>query len=178
MLSRIPQPRDQPGHLFTLVTDQSVVGDVLRSARSGAVRRAAYLTGNAVAQENVKVRDAMRSVSRRCGGNGGGGGVSHPLPPTPHPFHPPLIIATPAPRGEAFPGACPSRLVGSMEAFLARGVPGFPRARLASAGLSWLCPPPPRGWGVEGFPLPVFPLEEFGWVGRGVGVWGLGGDGQ
>lgn len=55
VLSRIPQPEGQPSDRFTLLTDQSVMGDVLKNAHSGALRRAMYLAGHSVARENVKV---------------------------------------------------------------------------------------------------------------------------
>lgn len=55
ILSRIPQPEGQPAELFTLLTDQSLMGDVIKNARSGALRRAMYLAGNSVAAENVQV---------------------------------------------------------------------------------------------------------------------------
>lgn len=66
ILSRIPQPEGQPAELFTLLTDQSLMGDVIKNARSGALRRAMYLAGNSVAAENVQVPDAGRA---------GGGGL-------------------------------------------------------------------------------------------------------
>lgn len=56
ILSRIPQPEGQPAELFTLLTDQSLMGDVIKNARSGALRRAMYLAGNSVAAENVQVK--------------------------------------------------------------------------------------------------------------------------
>lgn len=55
VLARIPQPENQPRDRFTLVTDQSVMGDVLKNARNGAVRRKMYVAGNSVAAENVQV---------------------------------------------------------------------------------------------------------------------------
>ena len=55
LLARIPQPDQQPSHRFTLLTDQSVMADVLKNARSGSLRRAMYLAGNSVAAENVEV---------------------------------------------------------------------------------------------------------------------------
>lgn len=55
MLSRIPQPEGQPLDRFTLLTDQSVMGDVLKNAHSASLRRAMYVAGNTVAAENVQV---------------------------------------------------------------------------------------------------------------------------
>lgn len=56
ILSRIPQPSGQASDRFTLVTDQSVMGDVLKNARSGEARRAMYVAGHSVAAENVQAR--------------------------------------------------------------------------------------------------------------------------
>eukprot|EP00904_Undaria_pinnatifida_P002944 jgi/Undpi1/12650/HiC_scaffold_6.g02318.m1 len=65
VLSRIPQPEGQPSDRFTLLTDQSVMGDVLKNAHSGTLRRAMYLAGHSVARENVKVLERLMMVRHK-----------------------------------------------------------------------------------------------------------------
>ncbi|CAN0292007.1 unnamed protein product [Ascophyllum nodosum] len=65
LLARIPQPDQQPSHRFTLLTDQSVMADVLKNARSGSLRRAMYLAGNSVAAENVEVLERLMMVRHK-----------------------------------------------------------------------------------------------------------------
>ncbi|CAN0027816.1 unnamed protein product, partial [Ectocarpus sp. 8 AP-2014] len=65
ILSRIPQPEGQPADRFTLLTDQSLMSDVIKNARSGALRRAMYLAGNSVAAENVQVLERLMAVRHK-----------------------------------------------------------------------------------------------------------------
>ncbi|CAM9661404.1 unnamed protein product, partial [Laminaria digitata] len=65
VLSRIPQPEGQPSDRFTLLTDQSLMGDVLKNAHSAALRRAMYVAGNTVAAENVQVLERLMMVRHK-----------------------------------------------------------------------------------------------------------------